>query len=95
VPEVARHEPQGALDGGADGLTAYRRIVPCLSALLRPEGVAVLELGSGQARAVTALAAESGLDATTRLDLAGISRAIVLQLASGEKKPFGSGAGAG
>jgi release factor glutamine methyltransferase len=95
MPEVAHHEPQRALDGGAEGLAAYRRIIPSLPALLQPEGVAVLELGSGQAQAVMALAAECGLGATTRPDLAGNSRAIVLQLASGVKKPFGSGAGAG
>ena len=66
MPEVARHEPQGALDGGADGLAAYRRILPALAALLQPEGVAVLELGVGQAETVSALARESGLVATTR-----------------------------
>ncbi|MGA3402621.1 MAG: peptide chain release factor N(5)-glutamine methyltransferase [Acetobacteraceae bacterium] len=95
MPEVARHEPHGALDGGADGLAAYRCIVAFLPALLQPDGVAVLELGIGQAPAVAALAAESGLAATTRPDLAGIARAVVLQLAPGMKKPFGTAAGAG
>jgi release factor glutamine methyltransferase len=95
MPEVARHEPQGALDGGADGLAAYRQIVPCLPALLRPEGMVVLELGAGQAQEVAAIAGDSGLAATTRPDLAGIARAMVLQSVSGMKKPFGTGAGAG
>ncbi len=95
MPEVARHEPQRALDGGADGLAAYRRIVPCLPVLLQPDGVAVLELGIGQAQAVAALAAESGLTATTRPDLAGIARVTVLHSARGMKKAFGRGAGAG
>ena len=95
MPEVARHEPAGALDGGADGLAAYRRIVPSLPALLQPDGVAVLELGTARPTAVAALAAESGLAATTRPDLAGIARALVLQSASGMKKPFGTGPGAG
>ncbi len=75
--------------------TAYRRIVPTLAALLQPEGVAVLELGIGQAPAVAVLAADSGLAATTRPDLSGIARAVVLQSASGMKKPFGTGAAAG
>jgi len=95
MQEVARHEPQGALDGGTDGLTAYRQILPCLPLLLQPDGVAVLELGAGQAQAVAALAEEFGLAATTRPDLAGIPRAMVLQSASGTKKPFGTRARAG
>ena len=95
MPEVARHEPIGALDGGADGLAAYRHIVPNLPALLQPDGVAVVELGAGQAGSVAAMAAEFGLAATTRPDLAGIARALVLQLAPSMKKPFGTGPGAG
>jgi release factor glutamine methyltransferase len=95
MPEVARHEPTGALDGGADGLAAYRHIVASLPALLQPDGVAVLELGAGQAGSVAALTADVGLAATTRPDLAGIARALVLQSASGMKKPFGMGPGAG
>ncbi len=95
MPEIAHHEPPGALDGGADGLVAYRRIVASLPALLQPGGVAVLELGVGQAPAVVALAAEAGLAATTRPDLAGIARAVVLQSASCMKKAFGMGAAAG
>jgi release factor glutamine methyltransferase len=95
MPEVARHEPGSALDGGADGLEAYRHIIATLPALLRPHGVAVLELGAGQAGSVAALAADVGLAATTRPDLAGIARALLLQSASCMKKPFGTGPGAG
>jgi release factor glutamine methyltransferase len=95
MPEVARHEPRGALDGGADGLAAYRRIVPVLPDLLQPDGVAVLELGAGQADSVAWLAGRAGLVATTRADLAGIARAMMLLSASGMKKPFGTDAGAG
>jgi release factor glutamine methyltransferase len=95
MPEVAGHEPRDALDGGADGLAAYRRIVPSLPARLRPDGVAVLEVGTGQAEAVSALAREFGLAATTRPDLAGIARAVVLQSASVMQKPVGMKAGAG
>jgi release factor glutamine methyltransferase len=50
--EVARFDPAAALDGGADGLDAYRQIVPQLHAALRPEGWVVFEVGAGQARRV-------------------------------------------
>jgi len=76
---VARHEPRAALDGGADGTSAYRRIVPALPRLLAPGGVAILELGAGQGPAVAALARRSGLAADFRADLAGIQRAIMLR----------------
>lgn len=78
MPEVGRHEPAVALDGGADGLTAYRRIIAALGDGLRRDGVAVLELGVGQDASVAALAADCGMVATTRPDLAGIPRAMVL-----------------
>ena len=79
MPEVAGHEPARALDGGADGLAAYRRIVARLPALLAPGGVAVLELGEGQSGSVGALAAAAGLlRQDTRRDFAGIARALSL-----------------
>ena len=78
MPEVARHEPESALDGGADGYTAYRAIVPVLPLHLEPTGVAILELGIGQAQYVNDLAREAGFEASLRLDLAEIPRAIVL-----------------
>jgi len=76
MPEVARHEPRRALDGGRDGLDAYRFLVRRLPALLRPGGTAVLELGIGQAGTVAAMA--GGFQAEARLDLAGVPRALVL-----------------
>lgn len=78
MPEVARFEPRSALDGGRDGLSAYRRILPDLPRLLAAGGVAILELGLGQADAVSTLAEDLGLVAHTRADLAGIPRALVL-----------------
>lgn len=78
MPEVGRHEPVTALDGGADGLLAYRQIIVTLRCLLPRDGVAVLELGVGQDATVAALAADCGMVATTRPDLAGIPRAMVL-----------------
>jgi release factor glutamine methyltransferase len=79
MPEVARFEPARALDGGADGLAAYRAIIAALPGLLAPGGAAVLELGAGQADAVGELARAAGFDAPVlRHDLGGIARAMVL-----------------
>lgn len=83
-PEVAAHEPRLALDGGADGLDAYRAILVGLASKLAPGGVAVLELGAGQADAVAAIAQRHGLVvAGIRPDLAAIPRALVLRQPSG------------
>ena len=60
-PEVFRYEPHLALDGGVDGLDAYRRITAILPSLLKPGGVYALELGFGQAEAVWALLDDAGL----------------------------------
>jgi release factor glutamine methyltransferase len=78
MPEVACHEPKRALDGGLDGYDAYRAIVPNLRHQLEPDGVAILELGVGQAKYVTGLARAAGLDVSLRLDLAKTPRAIIL-----------------
>lgn len=79
MPEVAVHEPATALDGGADGLDAYRHILAELPRLLAPHGVAVLELGIGQAVSVSDLAITAGFRPDLRPDLAGIPRALVLR----------------
>ena len=81
APEVAQHEPHGALDGGRDGLDAYRTILPDLPRLLAPGGISVCELGTGMAAAVTEVAAGAGLGAEAVADLAGIPRALVLRIA--------------
>jgi release factor glutamine methyltransferase len=82
MPEVARHEPRSALDGGADGLAAYRHLAAILPGLLAPGGVAVLELGAGQREAVEALARGAGLTPSAcRTDLGGVERALVLRAA--------------
>jgi release factor glutamine methyltransferase len=79
MPDVARHEPASALDGGADGLAAYRRLAAILPGLLAPGGRAVLELGQGQRAAVESLARGAGLaPIACRADLGGIDRALVL-----------------
>jgi release factor glutamine methyltransferase len=77
--EVRQHDPVLALDGGINGLTAYREIAQALPSILRPGGVAVLELGIGQGPAVARLAERAGLAVRGfRDDLGGVQRALVL-----------------
>ena len=80
-PDV-RYDPVGALDGGRDGLDAYRVVVPQLHELLSGDGWAILEIGHTQADAVCAMAGKAGLriEAIGK-DLAGRDRCII---ASGE-----------
>jgi release factor glutamine methyltransferase len=80
-PEVRDHDPFRALDGGSDGLDAYRAIAAGAKRLLAPRGALVVELGAGQADAVGAIMSASGLtpDLPIRQDLAGIARAMVLR----------------
>ncbi|MFY8039239.1 MAG: peptide chain release factor N(5)-glutamine methyltransferase [Bosea sp. (in: a-proteobacteria)] len=79
APEVRSHDPRLALDGGPDGLNAYRVIIPALAGLIAPGGGAVLEIGAGQEGDVSALAREAGFSRiSTRRDLGGRVRAIGL-----------------
>ena len=79
MPEVAQHEPRLALDGGKDGLGAYRGLLPQIARLLAPQGVAAIELGEGQAAAVASIATAAGLAIRgIRHDLAGIERCMTL-----------------
>ena len=76
-PET-RHEPESALFAGPDGLAAYRTIAAPVLAALRPNGVLVLEIGAGQAAAVSGLLSAVGFTGITcRHDLAGLPRAVV------------------
>jgi release factor glutamine methyltransferase len=79
--EVRDHDPRLALDGGADGLDAYRAIAALLPRLLAPTGHAVIELGDGQAADVCAIFEGEGL-AVPRIatDLAERPRALVAHL---------------
>jgi release factor glutamine methyltransferase len=56
APEVCRYEPKLALDGGADGLDAYRAILPLLKHYQKPGGHFLFEIGADQGPAVLALA---------------------------------------
>jgi release factor glutamine methyltransferase len=59
-PEVSVHEPRLALDGGADGLDAYRLLAPEVLRVLKPGGVFALEIGYDQGKAVDALMKAAG-----------------------------------
>lgn len=78
MPDVADHEPAGALFAGADGLDDYRRIIPDLPRLLAPGGVAVLEIGHTQHMSVGELAEAAGFSVACRQDLGGRDRALLL-----------------
>lgn len=77
--EVRHYEPRLALDGGADGLDAYRALLPDVARLLAPGGGFALEVGFDQAGAVSTLARETraftGVE--TRRDLAGHQRVVL------------------
>lgn len=82
--DVRRYEPFSALNGGADGLDDYRRIIPALTELLAPDGLAVLEIGVGQEESVPAIARGVGLAVfDVRRDLGGVPRAVMLGRGSG------------
>lgn len=78
--EVREHDPRAALDGGIDGLDAYRKIIAELPQLISGEGVAVLELGIGQEDQVAALVRARGLEVRgpARRDLGNVPRALIV-----------------
>lgn len=59
-PEVRIHEPRLALDGGPDGLAAYRELAPQILRVLKPGGLFAVEIGYDQSQAVEALFREAG-----------------------------------
>jgi release factor glutamine methyltransferase len=77
-PGVREFEPDDALFAGSEGLDAYRELAPQLPRLLNRGGLAAIEIGPGQAEAVTSLLQRDGLQARVAEDLGGRARAIVL-----------------
>lgn len=76
APEITRHEPPGALFAGEDGLDVIRRLVP--AAATSGARLLAIELGEGQAAAVSALMTEAGFgEVKARRDLAGVERVVV------------------
>ncbi len=87
-PEVSVHEPRLALDGGADGLDAYRILAPEILRVLKPGGIFAVEIGFDQKEAVEALFLTAGAqDINTVLDLANHDRVVM-----GKKKALETGA---
>jgi release factor glutamine methyltransferase len=84
APEVSRHDPRLALDGGPDGLAVIRRLVREAPARLAAGGALVLETaGGGQVREVVALLEGAGLvGVQTRADLAGVERFVAARRAA-------------
>lgn len=78
APEVAVFEPRVALDGGPDGLDAYRALAPMIGRILTQTGLACIEIGVGQAAQASRLLVESRLIISEiRRDLSGVERCLV------------------
>ena len=89
--EVRDYDPPRALDGGPDGLGAYRALAPDASRLIAPAGLFACEIGIGQRAEVAAILAAAGLGlAAVEPDLAGIPRVLLARRNSGgDKKVVG------
>jgi release factor glutamine methyltransferase len=86
-PEVRQYEPRLALDGGADGLDAYRRLAPEILRVLKPGGRFAVEIGYDQKAPVEALFREAGAQGVRTIrDLADRDRVV-----AGVKKPLETG----
>ncbi|MBN9515661.1 MAG: peptide chain release factor N(5)-glutamine methyltransferase [Alphaproteobacteria bacterium] len=80
MPEVANHEPRLALDGGPDGLEAYRIIAAAAPTLITAGGWALVEGGEGQAIDISGIFASVGMSPLApRKDLAGVERVVASQ----------------
>lgn len=86
-PDVAAYEPLGALDGGADGLDAYRSLAALQLRLLRPDGRAFIEIGLGQDELVTGIFSAAGLHVEQIVkDLAGVPRCVCVAASAREQQ---------
>ena len=87
APEVRDHEPRLALDGGVDGLDAYRRLAPEILRVLKEGGGFAVEIGPDQAASVRGLFQAAGAEAlAVHPDLGGRDRVV-----AGVKKALGNG----
>ena len=76
--EVKKHDPFVALNGGKDGLDAYRSIIPKLRNIVKLHGKIFLEIGKGQEIFVTSIAEENGLSLKGyKKDLSGATRVLM------------------
>ena len=74
--EIAEHEPHLALDGGEDGLDAYRCLIPEAARVLHAGGALALEIGRDQGRAVASLCSRDFEAVVVRRDLTGHERVV-------------------
>ncbi|MFP6747282.1 MAG: peptide chain release factor N(5)-glutamine methyltransferase [Alphaproteobacteria bacterium] len=82
APEVRCHDPRQALDGGADGLAAYRALAPDLKRMLKPRGRAILECGHDQAADLVKILQTEGLRVGGfHADLSGVARCLRVAVA--------------
>jgi release factor glutamine methyltransferase len=77
MPEVRSHDPAEALDGGPDGLDAFRHLALGLPVWLKPRGLLALEIGADQADQVLGLCSELLGDARVLPDRAGLPRIVI------------------
>lgn len=78
MPEVREHEPRQALDGSADGLHFYRRILAECRTYLKPGGILLFEIGYDQGEAVKRLMEENGfLEVEVKKDYGGLDRVVL------------------
>ncbi len=88
MPEVRDHEPRLALDGGEDGLEAYRHLARQAGRILAPGGWLLVEVGIGQAKDVSALFKAGGLiEINQRDDYARIPRVVMGKTKALDFKP--------
>jgi release factor glutamine methyltransferase len=80
-PELRKHEPRLALDGGYDGLDLIRRLLAEAPSHLRPAGAVCLEFGVGQRDAIVTLARSAFPEGRFEVhdDFSGIPRVIVIE----------------
>ena len=77
MPEVKEHEPRLALDGEADGLSFYRKIINEAPDYLNPEGRIYFEIGAEQGKDLIRLMDERGFsEVKVHKDLAGLDRIV-------------------
>jgi release factor glutamine methyltransferase len=79
-PEIKNYEPEEALDGGEDGLSYYRTIIPEAKAYIKSNGVLMLEIGLGQSHEIKKIAEQEGFTRISLLrDYAGIERIFMAE----------------
>ena len=81
MDEVKTHDPMIALDGGDDGLDAWRQLAPVLARRLHPSGAVFVEIGAGQDDDIAALFQAEGLALVAKHpDLSGLNRCLQFSL---------------